>query len=231
MVSALPGSPLAGRFVAFEGGDGSGKSTHLSLLVGELRRRGLVDAPGRPAAVVTREPGGTELGAAIRQLLLRGAGQDGDMAAVTEALLYAADRAEHVARVIRPALARGDLVLSDRYLDSSIAYQVEGRGLAQGLVERVNRLATGGLTPDLTILLDIDPAAAAARLESSGGQADRLESAGGDFHSRVNQRYRDLAAAEPGRYAVLAAEAPLAELGQRVWQVFEGFMAGWGGAG
>jgi dTMP kinase len=215
---------LAGRFIAFEGGDGSGKSTHLRLLVDDLRRRGLVDAPGQPGLVVTREPGGTKVGAAVRELLLRGA----DPAPLTEALLYAADRAEHVARVVRPALERGALVVSDRYLDSSIAYQVEGRGLDLALVREINRAATRGLEPDLTILLDIDQAVAQARRAASGAPADRLEAAGEGFHARVNQRYRSLAAAAPQRYAVVAADAAPQVVHRRLWRELDRFMARWG---
>ncbi|MDR1393381.1 MAG: dTMP kinase [Bifidobacteriaceae bacterium] len=216
-------SPLAGRFIAFEGGDGAGKSTHLKLLADELRRRGLVDTPGQPGVVVTREPGGTTLGCQIRQILLHG----GDLAATAEALLYAADRAQHVAELIGPALSRGDLVLTDRYLDSSISYQVEGRGLSETTVRQVNALATAGLRPDLTILLDVGQATAWDRLSQSGQPADRLERAGEDFHRRVNQRYRDLAAADPDRYAIIASEAPLDEVQERLWQAFERYLDAW----
>ncbi|MDR0594704.1 MAG: dTMP kinase [Bifidobacteriaceae bacterium] len=199
-----------GRFVALEGGDGSGKSTQLGLLVARLRRDGWVDGPGRPRLVVTREPGGTELGANLRQLVLHG----GEVSPAAEALLYAADRAQHVAQVLRPALARGDLVISDRYLDSSIAYQAEGRGLPEAAIRQVNAVATGGLEPDLTILLDIDPGLAAAR---RAAPADRLEQAGREFHANVNRRYRELAAARPGAYAVVDATGPPDEVHARLW--------------
>jgi dTMP kinase len=191
-----------GIFVVFEGGDGAGKTTQLRLLADALRARG-----GREA-VVTREPGGTALGAQLRAALLHG----GDVDPRAEALLYAADRAQHVAEVIRPALARGAIVLSDRYLDSSIAYQADGRALGEDAVRAANRLATGGLEPDLTVLLDIEPAAAAARLAAAPGSADRIEAAGPDFHAAVNARFRELAGRDPRRYAVLDAARPATEL-------------------
>ncbi|MDR1633966.1 MAG: dTMP kinase [Bifidobacteriaceae bacterium] len=204
---------LAGRFIVFEGGDSTGKSTHLRLLAKRLRAERCVDLPGRPGLVVTREPGGTELGAQIRQLLLHG----GQVAASAEALLYAADRAQHVAQVLRPALARGDLVISDRYLDSSIAYQAEGRGLDEGVIREVNAVATGGLEPDLTILLDISAGAATARRDRPGAARDRLESAGSAFHADVNRRYRELAAVNPERYVVISTADSKDAVHERVW--------------
>jgi dTMP kinase len=196
-----------GTFIVFEGGDGAGKTTQIDLLVEALRRDGLVDGPGLPSALVTREPGGTALGSGLRELVLHGA----DMAPVAEALLYAADRAQHVAEVVAPALARGDVVISDRYLDSSIAYQVEGRGLSESQVREVNAPATGGLEPDLTVLMDVGVATAARRRAESGEPADRLEGAGREFHTRVNTRYRSLAAEGAGRYLVVDAEGPVEE--------------------
>jgi dTMP kinase len=211
-----PGA-LAGKFVVFEGGDGAGKSTHIGFLAERLRARGWVDSPGRPRLVVTREPGGTALGGEIRHLLLHG----GEVAPGAEALLYAADRAQHVAQVVRPALARGDLVVSDRYLDSSIAYQARGRGLDEALIRQINAIATGGLEPDLTIVLDIDAGAAASRRDGSKAPADRLEQAGAAFHAEVNRRYRELAAASPGRYAVVGTAGGKDEARERVWAAVE----------
>jgi dTMP kinase len=174
------------------------------MLAAALRRRGLVDTAGRPDLVLTREPGGTQVGQEIRQTLLHG----GEVAPVAEALLYAADRAQHVAAVVLPALERGAVVLTDRYLDSSIAYQVEGRGLTEAQVRGMNAYATGGLLPHLTVLLDIDPKEAALRQAASGGPLDRMERAGLGFHQRVNARYRSLMAADPERYAVVNAAQP-----------------------
>ncbi|MDR0627318.1 MAG: dTMP kinase [Bifidobacteriaceae bacterium] len=204
---------LAGRFIALEGGDGAGKSTHLKMLAQALRGAGYVDQPGCPRLVVTREPGGTELGNQIRELVLYG----GEVAPAAEALLYAADRAQHVTTVLRPALARADLVLTDRYLDSSIAYQAEGRGLTEDVIRSINAVATGGLTPDLVIVLDIEPEAATTRRHGSGDPADRVEQAGEAFHSKVNRRYRELAAADPDRYVMVDATGPKEEVHERIW--------------
>jgi dTMP kinase len=228
MESVAAPRALPGRFIAFEGGDGAGKSTHLTMLAAALRRGGHVDAPGRPGLIETREPGGTALGRSIRDLLLHG----GEVGPAAEALLYAADRAQHVAEVLRPALARGDLVVSDRYLDSSIAYQAEGRGLSEAAIRQINDVATGGLAPHLTILLDIDPAAAALRLAASGAAPDRLEAAGRAFHANVNRRYRELAAAAPGRYVCVPAEASCDAVHAAVWAAVLPVVRGMGmGAG
>lgn len=189
---------LAGLFLALEGGEGAGKSTQATLLAQELRRRG-VDV------VLTAEPGGTPLGQRLRALLLDPA--VGVMASRTEALLYAADRAEHVAGVIRPALERGAVVVTDRYIDSSLAYQGDGRLLRTDEVARISRWATEGLHPDVTFLLDVDPAVGLGRIAPGG--VDRMEAESGEFHARVRESFRRLAAAHPTRYVVLsAAESP-----------------------
>jgi dTMP kinase len=160
--------------------------------------------------VVTREPGGTAAGERVRALLLD---PDVELDPRAEALLFAAARAELVAEVIRPALERGAVVLSDRYLDSSLAYQGGARGLGRGPVEAVNRFATGGLLPDLVVLLDLDPADGLAR---RARDPDRIESQDIDFHRRVREAFRDLAAADPGRFAVIDATAPVPEVATRV---------------
>ncbi|MCL2787047.1 MAG: dTMP kinase [Micrococcales bacterium] len=190
---------MRGFFFVIEGGDGAGKSTQVALLAQALRERGYSDV------VVTREPGATEFGAAIRAALLHA----GDVAPQAEALAYAADRADHVATVIAPTMARGGIVLSDRYLDSSLAYQAQGRGLGDAQVRAINAFGTGGLEPDLTILLDITPEAGAARRD---GKPDRIERAGVEFHARVAQRYRELAAEHPERYLVLDASDSAEEI-------------------
>jgi dTMP kinase len=181
-----------GVFIAFEGGEGAGKSTQLDRLAAELRSRG-------HEVVTTREPGGTDAGAAIRQIVLSPA--TGELSPRAEALLYAADRAHHVDTVIKPALDRGAVVLTDRYVDSSLAYQGAGRPLDQAEVAHVNAWATGGLVPDLTVLLDIDPTEGLAR----AGDPDRLEAEPLEFHARVRQGFLRLAAAAPDRYVVVAA--------------------------
>lgn len=192
-----------GRLIAFEGVEGSGKSTQLELL------RRLLEGRGRDV-VVTREPGGTPAGERVRALLLDPAVELHPRA---EALLFAAARAELVEAVIRPALERGAVVLCDRYLDSSLAYQGEARGLGRDPVSQVNRFATGGLLPDLVVLLDLDPAAGLVR---RARDPDRIEAQDLGFHRRVRDAFRDLAAAEPGRFAVVDAAAPVTEVADRV---------------
>jgi len=179
-------------FIAFEGGEGAGKSTQVRRLADALAARGL-------DVRTTREPGGTPAGRRIRELLLDRA-SDG-LSPRAEALLYAADRAEHVAAVIRPALAGGAVVITDRYVDSSLAYQGAGRTLAIADVARLSEWATEGLVPDLTVVLDLDPEVGLAR----AGDPDRLEAEPLDFHRRVRQGFLDLAAAAPARYAVIDA--------------------------
>lgn len=181
----------AGLFVAFEGGDGAGKSTQSRLLGRALQ------ALGREV-VLTREPGGTPLGAAIREVLLHG----DHVAPRAEALLFAADRAHHVATLIRPALERGAVVLTDRYMDSSIAYQGVARALRHEDVRHLSVWGTEGLQPDLTVLLDVTPEQGRAR---RGGVHDRLEREEDAFHEAVRQGYLHLAEQDPGRYLVLDA--------------------------
>jgi dTMP kinase len=185
---------MPGLFVAFEGGEGVGKSTQIAAAARWLRELG-------HDVVETREPGGTPLGTELRRLLLDPAGQVTPRA---EALLYAADRAQHVESVIRPALAAGCVVLTDRYVDSTLAYQGAGRGLADTRV--VTGWATGGLVPDLTVLLDLDPSVG---LRRAGARAtpDRLEAASLAFHEAVRAGFLALAAEAPDRYAVIDAAA------------------------
>jgi dTMP kinase len=187
---------MPGSFIAFEGGEGSGKSTQARLLAEALRASG-------HEVVLTREPGGSAVGMAIRELLLDPA--SAGLSDRAEALLYAADRAEHVASVIRPALDRGAVVVTDRFVDSSLAYQGAGRPLGLDAVERLNQWATLGLRPDLTLVLDLDPAEG---LRRAGGDPDRLEAEPVAFHQRVRSAYGVLAAREPERYAVIDAGQP-----------------------
>jgi dTMP kinase len=182
-------------FVVFEGGEGAGKSTQVSLLSEQLRARG-------HTVVVTREPGATTLGARIRALLLDPAAR---ISPRSEALLYAADRADHVQRVIRPALERGEVVISDRYVDSTLAYQGAGRALPVEDLGRISRWATDGLLPHLTVLLDVPPAVGLARC---GAQPDRLEAEPLAFHERVRDGFLDLADRDPGRYLVVDSTQP-----------------------
>jgi dTMP kinase len=193
----------AGLFVTLEGGDGAGKTTQARMLEDWLV------ASGR-TVVRTREPGGTDVGVLIRDIVLH---HRGDIAPRAEALLYAADRAHHVASIVRPALERGDVVVQDRYLDSSVAYQGAGRVLDGDEVRQLSLWATGGLLPDLTVLLDLDPARARARLDADDKPFDRLESERDDFHARVREAFLALAAAEPERFLVLDAARAPEELG------------------
>jgi dTMP kinase len=189
-----------GLFIAFEGGEGAGKTTQARMLAIWLREQGF-------DVVATREPGATKVGMRLRALLLDTA--HAGMSPRAEALMYAADRAEHVASVISPALARGAVVITDRYIDSSLAYQGAARGLRTEDVAWLSRWATGGLVPDLTILLDLPPQAGLGRRARS---ADRLEAEPSEFHERVRAGFLAQARAEPERYLVLDATRPAAEL-------------------
>lgn len=189
-----------GLFVAFEGGDGAGKSTQAGLLADSLRSLG-------HNVIRTREPGGTPVGEQLRSLVLEHG--NGEIDPRCEALIFAASRAAHATQVIRPALARGELVLTDRYIDSSVAYQGVGRELGAERIRSLNEWATTGLRPDLTVLLDVDPADGRDRRTSGEGAEDRLESEPDDFHSRIRQAFLDLAAAEPEQYLVLNARGPV----------------------
>lgn len=179
-------------FITFEGGDGSGKSTQIALVAKRLADDG-------HEVVLGREPGGTPAGREIRRVLLHG----DDMSGRTEALLFAADRSHHVDTHILPALARGALVLSDRYYDSSIAYQGAARSLGTDEVAKLNAWATGGLVPDRTFYLDVSAEEGLSRMR---GEHDRLESEGLDFQRRVREQYRALIEAEPERFVVIDAE-------------------------
>lgn len=201
---------MGGLFITFEGSEGAGKSTQLARLVEALQGVGI-------AAVVTREPGGTPLGTRVREVLLD---PELDMHALPEFLLYSASRAQLVQDVIRPALERGEVVICDRYFDSSLAYQGAGRGLPLPLLQSVTREVTGGLKPDLTILLDLDPVTGLERA-ARRGQPDRLERADLSFHQRVRQGFLDLARQEPQRFTVLDATHPPERTAQAVWKAVQ----------
>ncbi|WES64731.1 dTMP kinase [Microbacter sp. GSS18] len=187
--------PHPGLFVTFEGGDGAGKTTQSAMLETWLTGAG-------STVVRTREPGGTEVGLLIRDIVLH---HRGEVAPRAEALLYAADRAHHIATVVRPALERGDVVIQDRYFDSSVAYQGAGRVLGRDEVRDLSLWATEGLLPDLTVLLDLAPEVARARLDADDKPFDRLEAEKAAFHARVRAEFLELAAAEPDRFLVLDA--------------------------
>ncbi|GAA3448644.1 dTMP kinase [Dactylosporangium matsuzakiense] len=219
LIGSVRGRPLSvadpksahGLFIVFEGGEGAGKSTQVKRLAEELR------AIGREV-VVTHEPGATPIGTRIRSLVLDPPGEGGDVVTPrAEALLYAADRAHHVASVVRPALSRGSVVISDRYVDSSLAYQGAGRTLPVDEVSWLSKWATGGLKPDLVVLLDLDPSVGLARA-GKRGPVDRLESESLAFHERVRYAFLDLAAADPSRYLVLDATNGIDALAEGILQ-------------
>jgi len=199
-----------GLFITLEGGDGSGKSTQSGLLAAWLGEQGRT-------IVATREPGGTDLGVELREIILH---RRGYIAPRAEALIYAADRAHHIATKVRPALERGDVVLQDRYLDSSVAYQGAGRVLDGTEIRELSLWAAEGLLPDLTILLDLDETISRTRLDGARTKYDRLEDEKQDFHARVRAAYLELAAAEPARFLVLQAtdsiESIAAQIRERV---------------
>lgn len=186
---------MSGLFISFEGIDGVGKSTQANML------QSFIEEHGREV-VRTLEPGGTELGVEIRHLLLH---RKGEVAARAEALLYAADRSHHVATKIRPALEAGKVVITDRFLDSSVAYQGAGRELSTTEIRDLSLWAVNGLLPKLTVLLDLDATAARSRREQTGNEPDRLEREKVEFFEAVRACYLDLATAEPDRFLVVDA--------------------------
>jgi dTMP kinase len=198
---------VTGRFITLEGGDGAGKTTQAELLTAWL------EANGR-TVVRTREPGGTDLGLRVREIFLH---ERGHIAPRAEALLYAADRAHHVETVVRPALARGDVVLQDRYIDSSVAYQGVARGLGAEHVRDVSDWAAGGLRPDRTVLLDLDVTEGRARVAAARGDTfDRLESEAAAFHETVRRAFLDMAEVEPDRFLVVDAGMPADDVQQAI---------------
>ncbi len=193
-------------FITFEGIDGVGKSTQVELLIAHLESLG-------KTVCRTHEPGGTELGVEIRHLLLH---RKGEVSPRAEALLYAADRAHHVATKIRPALERGEVVVSDRYMDSSIAYQGSGRHLGFDQIRELSMFAADRLLPDLTVLLDLDASAAQVRRNKTGEEPDRLEREKIEFFETVRQAFLTLAKAEPQRWLVLDASATVEDMQSKI---------------
>jgi dTMP kinase len=198
-LGAITGAPAKGTFIAFEGGEGTGKSTQSQLLAKWLEQEG-------ETVLLSREPGGTELGKDLRKILL--GHETGVISPRAEALLYAADRAHHVFSVIRPGLDRGDVVITDRYFDSSAAYQGAGRVLNPSEVARISRWATESLYPTLTILIDVPATIGLARLKS----LDRLEAEPTEFHERVRQEFLQIAMMDPERYLVVDGTQTVEEI-------------------
>ncbi|MEZ2391973.1 dTMP kinase [bacterium RCC_150] len=197
----------SGLFIAFEGGDGAGKSTQAARLGGALEALGL-------SVLRTREPGGTPIGEKLRSLVLDHG--HGTIDPRTEALMFAASRAAHASQVIRPALAQGSVVITDRYIDSSVAYQGAGRDLGTAAVRRINEWATEGLEPDLTVLLDVHPGDGRDRRTAGEATEDRLESEPDDFHARIRAAFLELAEAHPETYLVLPAKDSVEDLATRI---------------
>lgn len=199
-------APARGLFIAFEGGDGAGKSTQVAMAQQWLEARG-------SQVVTTREPGGTQISEALRSLVLEHG--HGEIDSRTEALIYSAARAAHVQQLIAPALNAGSHVICDRFVDSSLAYQGMGRALGFDAVAQINDFATDGLRPDVTIILDISAADGRARRVAAGGgveAADRLEAEPDDFHERIRNAFLELAAGDPERYLVVDATLSVAEI-------------------
>lgn len=213
---------MAGTFITFEGIDGSGKSTQLRLLADFLRLKGY-------EVVATREPGGTPVGIRLRAALLD---EQEEVDPLTELLVFAADRAQHVRRVLRPALESGHIVLSDRYADATIAYQGAGRGFAPQLISEIVELATEGLTPDRTLLFDLSVAESIRRMKRraegrrKADKGDRLDSEDQEFHARVRNAYLRMASNEPERFRIIDASASIEETHIRVKEVVVPWLEG-----
>ena len=204
-----------GLFIAFEGGDGAGKSTQAARLADALQSQGL-------SVLRTREPGGTPIGEKLRSLVLDHG--HGTIDARTEALMFAAARAAHASQVIRPALAEGTVVITDRYIDSSVAYQGAGRGLGAEGVLTLNQWATDGLRPDLTVLLDVDPSDGRRRRTAGDAAEDRLESEPDAFHSAIRHAFLKLAKAAPSSYLVLPANSDMETLAAQILERVESLL-------
>ena len=202
-----------GMFITFEGPEGSGKSTQIKRLAERLNTCGI-------QTLLTREPGGTRTGEAIRNLLQHES-SDAEMAHRTEVLLFCASRAQIVQQVIRPALEQGTWVLCDRFTDSTLAYQGYGRGFTLDELRALNNFATGGLKPDLTLLLDIPVEESFRRISARAAEIDRIERTERSFHERLRTGYLELAKTEPVRFRVITSDRPLAQTSEELWQLVQ----------
>jgi len=208
---------LQGKFITFEGIDGSGKSTQLRMLAGDLRARGI-------DVIATQEPGGTPLGRRLREAFLE---TEETVAPMAELLLFAADRAQHVEFLIKPALAGGRIVISDRYADATFAYQGAGRGFPEKTVKEIIKLATGGLKPDLTIFFDISVENALKRMEArheDGESRNRMDAETQEFYARVREAYLGVAKSERKRFKVLDANGSIEETQAKVVEIINKFL-------
>lgn len=207
-----------GVFISIEGIEGSGKTTQARLLADHLRSMKL-------CVTETREPGGTEIGEMMRRLLLSPSNKG--ISSESELLLYLACRAEHVERVIHPALERGEVVISDRYADATVVYQGFGRGLDTERIRNLNQVATGGLSPDITVLLDLDADVGLARVagRSSPGETDRFEQEALEFHERVREGYRYVASSEPYRVRIVKADEKIEVVQRNIREIIREFLS------
>ena len=197
-----------GLFITFEGPDGCGKTTQMNLLAQYFEKKG-------KKVVLTREPGGKGLGEKVREILLN---YNGEVSDRCESFLFLADRAQNIDIIVKPAVEKGEIVLCDRHIDSTVAYQGYGRGLDINEINMLNNLATGGKKPDLTLVFDVDVETSMKRV---GKEKDRMESAGIDFHNRVRNGYLDLAKQEPTRIKVLDATKTIEEIHEKVVEIVE----------
>ncbi|KGF73166.1 thymidylate kinase [Neosynechococcus sphagnicola sy1] len=223
---------MAGHFIVFEGGEGCGKTTQLRQIQQWLQQHpGLPPSAdgGSRAIVATREPGGTHLGAGLRQLLLAANSQE-PMVDRAELLLYMADRAQHVEGCLQPWLAKGAIILCDRYTDSTVAYQGYGRGFSLDLIQQLNQIATAGLESHLTLWLDVEVEVGLARIQQRGA-ADRMEQATLNFHQRVRQGFQELAAAHPQRIVRIDASASITAVTQQIQGILTPYLHQWYGTG
>ena len=204
---------MRGKFITLEGPEGAGKSTHLKLLAERLKARGIT-------VLTTREPGGTRLGEAVREILQFDAAGESPVPRA-ELLLFLASRAQLVEKVIRPALERGEWVLSDRFCDSTFAYQGYGRGMEVETLRAINGFATDALMPDLTVLLDISQDESRHRVAERHGPADRFESERDTFHQRLAEGFRALAKEEPTRIRRILSDGPQSETAEAIWAQVE----------
>lgn len=197
-----------GLFITFEGPDGCGKTTQMNLLAQYFEKKG-------KKVVLTREPGGKGLGEKVREILLN---YNGEVSDRCESFLFLADRAQNIDIIVKPAVKQGEIVLCDRHIDSTVAYQGYGRGLGINEINMLNNLATGGKKPDLTLVFDVDVETSMKRV---GKEKDRMESAGIDFHNRVRNGYLELAKQEPTRIKVLDATKTIEEIHEKVVEIVE----------
>jgi dTMP kinase len=230
---------IQGRLIVFEGAEGAGKSTQIQALQNWLEHSGWIQhrqaqlSSQVPSLLVTHEPGGTALGQQIRQLLLNHPKHSEQLenqvqvTALTELLLYAADRAQHVATCLQPSLRQGSLILCDRYTDSTMAYQGYGRNLPHSVIEQLNQIATEGLTSDLTLWLDVDPEVGLNRARSRQQPLDRMEAAGLAFHQSVRQGFMELAEKFPARIVRIDANQSEVEVTQQIQTVVQSYLQKW----